>query len=109
MSIASQIAYVLQDTCPGLSTEATAIALGLDLCPAPGARYCFWQDSSRVEYDSLLKPAEQERYIQRAIICRTLDDLSLQLPREVTIAALTYEVFTARAFGAALRRVVRQR
>lgn len=97
MSIASQIAYVLRDTCPGLSTEAMAIALRLELCPAPATRYRFVQTTMRVEYDSLAAPAVQERCIQRAIVCHVLDALGLKLPRDVALADVVRDVFGTKA------------
>jgi hypothetical protein len=103
MSIASQVAYVLRVTCPGLSAEATAIALDIELCPMPAARYRYVAVCSRVEYDLLATPAEQRACIQRAIICHVLDALELQLPRQITIAALAREVFEPTAFGEVLR------
>lgn len=108
MSIATQVAHVLRVTCPGLSAEATAIALDIELSPLPGARYRFVAVCSRVEYDSIATPAEQQACIQRAIICHVLDALELRLPKQITIAALAREVFEPTASGEVLRVVHRR-
>jgi hypothetical protein len=93
MSIASQVAYVLRDRCSGLSTEATAIVLDIELCPAPGARYRYLSNPARVEYDSDMPPAEQCSCIRRAVVYRVLDILALRLPIGVSMSAVVREVF----------------
>jgi hypothetical protein len=109
MSIASQVADVLRDTCPGLSAEATAIALGIDLRPADGARYRFMTGPSRVEYDSQAIPAAQQSSIQRAIVLHVLNALELRLPRQMSLSGLVREVFEPTASAEAELRAVRQR
>lgn len=91
--LARQIVDTLNELCPGLSMEAVAVALGLELRPQPRASYRYRRvPAPHVEYDSLGSPAEQERCLQRAIVCRCIDvlDLTAKTP---SILAVTSEVF----------------
>lgn len=91
MQLAGQIAHVLEDVCPGLSTEGTAVALGLELCPTYGACYRYYRVTKRVEYDALAMPVDRDAYIQRAVVCYVLDTLGLRSP--VSTTELAAEVF----------------
>lgn len=77
MLIARQIANALRDLCPGLSAEGMAAVLGIQLVPLPCARYRYLREPVRVEYDSLATPAEQERWLQRAVVVHVLDTLKV--------------------------------
>lgn len=93
MYIARQIATALHKLCPGLSTEATAAALGIQLTPIPRGTYrYFTEPTPRVEYDALATPDEQERCLQRAIVLRCLE--SMRLARGTpSIMQITDDVF----------------
>lgn len=94
MTLARQIADVLQDLCPGLSAEATAVALGIELCPAPCSPYCYRREPSpRVQYDAIAPAEQQQRDIERAIVVYLLDVLELRLPTLTSTIALTDAVF----------------
>lgn len=93
MYIARQIATALSKLCPGLSTEATAAALGIQLTPIPRGTYRYFRaPEPRVEYDALATPAEQERCLQRAIVLRCLDTLRLAAGTP-SIIQITDDVF----------------
>jgi hypothetical protein len=93
MLIARQIAHALSALCPGLSVEATAVALGIQLTPLPRVRYRYLsKPEPRVEYDCLATPAEQERWLQRAVVLRCLDTLKLAAGTP-SLADITDEVF----------------
>jgi hypothetical protein len=92
MLIARQIAHALRDLCPGLSPEATAAALGIELCPAPHARYRYTREPARVEYDSLADQGEQERALQRAVVLHALGSLKLA-PGSPSIMTVTEQVW----------------
>lgn len=92
MLIARQIAHALRDLCPGLSPEATAAALGIELCPAPHARYRYTREPARVEYDSLADRGEQERALQRAVVLHALGSLKLA-PGSPSIMTVTEQVW----------------
>lgn len=96
MCTAREIADVLQALCPGLSTEGMAAALGIELRPAPAARYRYLRAPARVEYDSLATPDEQARAIQRAIVVHTIEAVrgeSLKLPPDApSIIAIAGEL-----------------
>ena len=95
MPIADKIAYVLSVKCDGLSTNATATALGLDLRPAAGARYRYVAADLRVEYDSLGTPQEQRENVQRAIVYYLLDTLGEKIPRDMSSTELVRAVFNS--------------
>jgi hypothetical protein len=100
MLIARQIAHALQDLCPGLTPEATAAALGIELRPAPCARYRYTREPARVEYDSLADPGEQERMLERAIVLHALGSLRLA-PGSPSIIAVTEQVWAHLRLAAA--------
>lgn len=94
MTLARQIADVLQTLCPELSAEAIAAALGIELCPSLCSSYCYRRaPSPRVHYDALAPAAEQQRDIERAIVVHMLDVLELRLPALTSTIALTEAVF----------------
>jgi hypothetical protein len=100
MLIARQIAQALSALCPGLSAEAIAVSLGLQLTPLPCVRYRYVRGSEpRVEYDSLATPAEQERCLQRAVVVRCLDTLKLAAGTP-SLIDITDEVFSRLRFAA---------
>lgn len=96
MLIARLIANALDKLCPGLSAEGMAAALGLQLCPLPRVAYRYQRwPFARVIYDSLTTPAEQEFYVQRAIVLHCIDTLlgegrNTSMP---VLADVTREVF----------------
>lgn len=94
MTLARQIADVLRQLCPGLSAEATAVALGIELCPVPCGAYCYRRaPQPHVQYDALAPAAEQQRDIERAIVVHLLDAMELRLPALTSTIALTEAVF----------------
>lgn len=107
MLIARLISSALSDLCPGLSAEAIAAALGIQLAPAPCARYRYirWP-APRVEYDSLAVPAEQEQYVQRAIVLHCIDTL---IGREARAASMPVLADVTREVFEALRVIPQQR
>ena len=91
-NIARQIARALSALCPGLSAEGMAAALGIQLAPAPCARYRYYRvPAPRVEYDALATAAEQEQCLQRAVVMHCMG--TLQLAGTPSIIRITEEVF----------------
>lgn len=104
MLIARQIAHALQGLCPGLTAEATAAVLGIELRPAPCARYRYCsQPAARVEYDSLADPQEQRRMVERAVVLHALGSTRLG-PGSPSIIALTEQVWAYLRLGAVAKR-----
>lgn len=73
-----QIIDMIRKRIDSREPEHVAMQLGLELCPAPGARYVLIR--KRLEYDALSSPQEQRGYIARAVVCQLLMELAV-VPR----------------------------